>query len=81
MTTPFHRLRLVMAVLLGMLVATMGCATASEERSDFGRYYLAAKSGLGTARKNIRDYLQNVGDVPREPLVEDLESAGLKKGF
>ena len=44
---------------------------------------LAARSStsLGAARSSVRGYLKNVGNVPRNQLVKDLEGAGFKKVF
>ncbi|WP_241566280.1 RHS repeat-associated core domain-containing protein [Pseudoalteromonas sp. R3] len=37
--------------------------------------------GLGSTRKRVREYLNNIEDVPREQLVKDLEKAGFEKVF
>ena len=45
MMARFRQLRLLWAVLLGLVCVTMGQAATSAERSDFGQSSLAAKGG------------------------------------
>lgn len=40
-----------------------------------------SSKSLGAARSSVKNYLKNVGNVPRGQLVDDLKSAGFEKVF
>jgi len=68
--------------LAGMIGATRGLGGLLERRQIFARVAGAESKAIGlTARLNctqIKEYLANVQNMPREQLIQDLESVGLK---
>ena len=69
-------------IILSMFLLMASTEVFAVKKSDVS-VEVAAKSStsLGAARSSVRGYLKNVGNVPRNQLVKDLEGAGFKKVF
>lgn len=69
-------------IVLSMFLLMASTETFAVEKSGVSAGDAARSStSLGAARSSVRGYLKNVGNVPRNQLVKDLEGAGFKKVF